>query len=70
MVQGQVADCQTRGEPLPAGVPEGASYVSPDRTLAFRWQHVGNGDRVMVPTWLHNGGWETAFEKTVPAKAR
>ena len=69
-IRGNVADCNRRGEPLPAGVPEGSSYISADRTLAFRWQHVGAGDRVMVATWLHDGGWETALDQTFPAETR
>lgn len=66
-VRGHVADCGKREEPRPALPLESASGVSPDGTLAYRWEHVGEGERKFTAYWLADGKWEVAMDELWPA---
>lgn len=66
-VRGHVADCGSKKEDRPSLPLESTSGVSPDGTLAYRWEHVGGGDRIFTAYWLRGGVWEKAMDELWPA---
>ena len=64
-VKGNVADCDGTS-PQPAR-PE-ATRTSPDGTLAYRWEHRGEGERHFTAWWLHEGEWQVALEEVWAAR--
>lgn len=74
-VEGYVADCARRGEPVPAppAMPAGhpastqsASQLSHDRTLRWTRSLAEDGSRLVSVEWLRNGEWQTAVELEIP----
>lgn len=66
-VKGNVSDCATRDAPVPASPLENATGVSPDGTLAWRWEHVGAGDRHFQLYLVREGAWQIAMDILWPA---
>lgn len=69
-VKGNVTDCAKRDAPVPASPLENASGVSPDGTLAWRWEHGADGDRLFRAYWFHDGEWEPALDTFWPAEKK
>lgn len=69
-VRGNVADCansaftrsSTATEAMSAA-RAAATRVSPDGTLAYRWEHRGEGERHFTAWWLHEGEWQIALQE-------
>lgn len=67
-LRGNVADCSNAGESRPNLPLENPARVSADGTLAYRWEHVGSGDRRFTSYWFNGGEWVPALEQLWPAQ--
>lgn len=71
LIQGYVADCPPRGQPLTAPTPRPDSPgmrsgggASPDGTLRWRWKHAEDGTRSFIADYFADGRWQTAVNQS------
>nr|WP_298931389.1 hypothetical protein [uncultured Erythrobacter sp.] len=71
-VQGLVATCPRRGDPVPPppALPitsddPAQSKLSRDGTLRWRWEHRSDGIKYVAADYYYNGKWVTAIEESL-----
>lgn len=75
LISGHVADCPARGTAVPAPPVLHAATarydggLSPDGTLAWRWEHRPDGTRRIVVQLWQDGAWQDAMSQDWPASA-
>ncbi|MCK0129479.1 hypothetical protein [Erythrobacter sp. F6033] len=69
-VQGLVATCPRRGDPVPPPPPlllsedvPGDATLSRDGTLRWRWEHGSDGTKYIAADYYYNGEWVTAIDE-------